>query len=325
MFDRRAIMQDAWTRYWKHKALTFDREWFRAALLWAWKDAKAAAAVVAAAQSGPTNQQQSEKIMRNDPIGANGEAMPAITRRAFLRTGTAAAATVAIPAAAETFDENSAQKVARIGFELADALAEHDDGGWYAVVEPASTDRPPLFLGNRSARDRREPRMNPDEALFAMERDWKKAMGRYRVASKVHDEAERRYFAAKPWPPAEVAIPAELQDRVNDMRIAEWKVRDHPVNVALNDHLARNEGRRQAWKADLQRIENETGVRGAERRMNALLEKADRIARKITRTRALTPDGMLVKLRVNKTGAVEADDLLAAIARDLRATAVRSA
>jgi hypothetical protein len=158
-----------------------------------------------------------------------------------------------------------------------------------------------------------------------MERDWKKAMKRYRVASKIHDEAERRYFAAKPWPPAEVAIPADLQDRVNDMRIAEWKDRDHPVNVAMNDHFARNEVRRQAWKADLRRIKNETGVRAAERRMNAMLEKADRIARKITKTRAATVDGMLLKLRVNKTGAVEADDLLAAIARDLRATANRTA
>ncbi|MEC5322770.1 hypothetical protein [Aurantimonas sp. A3-2-R12] len=51
MFDRRAIMQDAWTRYRKHKTRTFNREWFRAALMWAWKDAKAAAAIVATRQA----------------------------------------------------------------------------------------------------------------------------------------------------------------------------------------------------------------------------------------------------------------------------------
>lgn len=51
MYDRRAIMQDAWARYRKHKARSFNREWFRAALLWAWKDAKAAAAIVAARQA----------------------------------------------------------------------------------------------------------------------------------------------------------------------------------------------------------------------------------------------------------------------------------
>ncbi|MEF2547977.1 hypothetical protein VQ045_12475 [Aurantimonas sp. E1-2-R+4] len=261
--------------------------------------------------------------MQNDPIGANGEAMPTITRRALLASGAAAAATVAIPTTAAAFDENSAQKVKRIGFELSDALADHNGGEWYAVVEPASTDRPPLLLGNRSARNHHQS--NPDTALFAMEEDWKKAMARYRVAAKIHDEAERRYFAAKPAPAQDEPIPAELQGRINDMRIGDWKIRDHPLNVALSDHRARNEARRQARKAHLRRIENETGVRAAERRMNALLEKADRIARRITRTRALTSDGMLVKLRVSKTGAVEADDLLAAIARDLRATANRRA
>ena len=262
--------------------------------------------------------------MRNDPIGANGEAMPAITRRAFLRTGTAAAATVAIPAAAATSVESSVEKVRRIGFDLAEALANHQNGEWYAIVEPAGTDRPPLLLGNRSARDH-PPQTNPDAGLFAMERDWKEAMERYRVAAKIHDEAERRYFAAKPAPVQDEPIPAELQDRINDMRIGDWKIRDHPLNVALSDHRARNEARRQSRKAHLRRIENETGVRTAERRMNALLEKADRIALRITRTRALTSEGMLVKLRVSKTGAVEADDLLAAIARDLRATANRRA
>lgn len=45
MIDRRAIMQDAWDRYRKHKAPAFNREWFRAALLWAWKDAKDRVAV----------------------------------------------------------------------------------------------------------------------------------------------------------------------------------------------------------------------------------------------------------------------------------------
>jgi hypothetical protein len=51
MFNRRAIMQDAWARYRNHKASTFNREWFRAALLWAWKNAKAAAAIVAVRQA----------------------------------------------------------------------------------------------------------------------------------------------------------------------------------------------------------------------------------------------------------------------------------
>lgn len=263
--------------------------------------------------------------MQNDPIRANGEAMPAISRRAFLCTGTGAAAAAAVPTAAAAFGENSSQKVRRIGFELADALADYDEGRWFASVEPTGTQKFPLLLGSRSGRDDRQPKLNPDAALFAMEDDWKKAMARYRVASKIHDEAERRYFAAKPAPAQDEPIPAELQDRINDMRIGDWKNRDHPLNVALSDHLARNEVRRQARKDQLRRIEKETGVRAAERRMNALMEKADRIARKITRTRALTPDGMLVKLRVNKTGALEAEDLLAAITRDLRAATKRQA
>ena len=51
MFDRRAIMKAAWARYRSHKARTFNREWFRAALLWAWTDAKTAAAIVAVRQA----------------------------------------------------------------------------------------------------------------------------------------------------------------------------------------------------------------------------------------------------------------------------------
>ena len=51
MFNRRAIMQAAWARYRKHKARTFNREWFRAALLWAWKDAKGVAALIAVRQA----------------------------------------------------------------------------------------------------------------------------------------------------------------------------------------------------------------------------------------------------------------------------------
>ena len=46
MNDRRGIMQDAWARYRKHKARTFNCEWFRAALIWAWKDAKDRAALL---------------------------------------------------------------------------------------------------------------------------------------------------------------------------------------------------------------------------------------------------------------------------------------
>ncbi|MCD1644948.1 hypothetical protein [Aurantimonas coralicida] len=51
MYDRRAIMQDAWARYRKHKARTFNREWFRAALIWAWKEAKDRAALIAVRQA----------------------------------------------------------------------------------------------------------------------------------------------------------------------------------------------------------------------------------------------------------------------------------
>ncbi|MBC6718882.1 hypothetical protein H9Q09_22195 [Aurantimonas sp. DM33-3] len=51
MFDRRAIMQAAWARYRSHKARTFNRDWFRADLMWAWKEAKDRAALIAVRQA----------------------------------------------------------------------------------------------------------------------------------------------------------------------------------------------------------------------------------------------------------------------------------
>ncbi|MEF2547976.1 hypothetical protein VQ045_12470 [Aurantimonas sp. E1-2-R+4] len=47
MYDRRAIMQAAWARYNKGKSRFFNRQWFRAALIWAWKEAKDRAGIVA--------------------------------------------------------------------------------------------------------------------------------------------------------------------------------------------------------------------------------------------------------------------------------------
>ncbi|MBC6718883.1 hypothetical protein H9Q09_22200 [Aurantimonas sp. DM33-3] len=68
--------------------------------------------------------------MRNDPTGANGEAMPAITRRAVLTTGAAAAAMATVPAASAPASPISA--------ELADLIAKtlQAVATWEATIDP---------------------------------------------------------------------------------------------------------------------------------------------------------------------------------------------
>lgn len=67
--------------------------------------------------------------MRNDPIGANGEAMPAITRRAVLATG-AAAAVSAFPRAARS--EGASDKIMALIEAHRAAFA-----AWYETLDPA--------------------------------------------------------------------------------------------------------------------------------------------------------------------------------------------
>ena|SRR5437899_10402049 len=68
-------------------------------------------------------------------------------------------------------------------------------------------------------------------------------------------------------------------------------------------------------------------MRAAEDEQDTLTQAAAAIARKILGTRAVTPAGMMVKLRVNDTwpGTYEDDDLLASIVADIRAIAAGDA
>lgn len=140
-------------------------------------------------------------------------------------------------------------------------------------------------------RDADRAAAHPDAALFALEKEYKEAMVRYEVASRAHREAEERYFAVRP-------APIDNDARPDDLEVEAWE------------------------KAD-QQASREAGVDRAETPMNALLDKADAIARKIIRMRAHTPDGMLLKARVNAASAVEEHVLHAALLKDLRAAAKR--
>ncbi|WP_027167864.1 hypothetical protein [Mesorhizobium sp. WSM3224] len=64
-------------------------------------------------------------------------------------------------------------------------------------------------------------------------------------------------------------------------------------------------------------------MRAAEREQEKLTATTDAIARKILATRASTPAGMMVKLRVNDTwpGTYDDDELLASITADIRSVA----
>lgn len=81
--------------------------------------------------------------MRNDPIGANGEAMPAISRRAFLTTGAAAAVT-ALPRPARS--EGASEDVIALIEAHRAAFA-----AWYETIDPAD-ELPSAYARDLSAR-----------------------------------------------------------------------------------------------------------------------------------------------------------------------------
>ncbi|MEC5322771.1 hypothetical protein [Aurantimonas sp. A3-2-R12] len=93
--------------------------------------------------------------MRNDPIGANGEAMPTITRRAVLTTGAAAAAMATVPATSTAAPQIAAELVDLIAKTL-QAVAtwettidplEHATDAWKAHVKANPLPMVPYFGG----------------------------------------------------------------------------------------------------------------------------------------------------------------------------------
>lgn len=163
----------------------------------------------------------------------------------------------------------------------------------------------------------------PQPSIFDLESRHRSIYARYEAAAKAHSAAEARYFAASPKLPADV-LPDDLIERFKAMTIAELSDRSHPVNIERAAHYAAREAQRQAYEAELARLEQEHGVDETERRMYALLDEADAIVEQIAATRAETPAGMLLKLNV-ADGVLEDGDILDELRADLEAAVARDA
>jgi len=106
-----------------------------------------------------------------------------------------------------------------------------------------------------------------------------------------------------------------MNSEKGDVKLLRLDFEFHAAYAAMNAAADRVE--------ELEKQGRKKLMRAAESELEGLTGATDAIARKILATRASTPAGMMVKLRVNDTwpGTYEDDELLASIIADIRAIA----
>lgn len=160
-----------------------------------------------------------------------------------------------------------------------------------------------------------------DAELYRLEAEFKTAFAAMRQSDAKVDEVNMRVQSMLPPEPTDLPMTDELAAAFDEMPVKHMGDPRHPVGVAILERSKANKQRREAWRAECERIEEDCGLFTAQAEHSRSIGVVDEIADAILATPSQTLAGMLTKLRVHEDWDYEADEILSSIAEDIKAMA----